>query len=150
MVLQTWNRRFYVSTGIRSDSQHFAEIESLLERHAQALDHYRGRGIQSLAPDEQADVEAIFDEFEEVLRPVGAAKALHLLAPRFFPIWDRSIASGAGFWLGKRGTNANRYWRWMLRTQRECQQVGGETTWGPGLLKRIDELNYCRYTIEVM
>jgi hypothetical protein len=52
--------------------------------------------------------------------------------------------------LDKRGTNANRYWRWMLRVQREVVEVGGEATWGTGLLKRMDELNYCRFTIKVI
>ena len=135
VVLQTWNRRFYVSKyGARFDSQHFADIEALLARHAEALGGLLGRSIESLAPKEQTEVQALFDEFERVLGPVGAAKALHLLAPRFFPLWDRAIASGAGFWLGKRGTNANRYWRWMLRTQRECREVGGEATWRPELV----------------
>ena len=151
VVLQTWNRRFYISKfGVPFDAKHFADIEGLLARHAEALDGYLARSIESLAPTDEGEIETIFDDFERVLGPVGAAKALHVLAPRFFALWDRPITNSTGFRLGKRGTNANRYWRWMLHTQSECQELGGEATWGPGLLKRIDELNYCRYTIKVM
>ena len=114
---------------------------------ADGLRRYFVREIESLALDEQTEIEGIFDDFERVLGPVGAAKALHLLARRFFPLWGRPIASGCSFWLGKRDTNANRYGRWMLRTRRECHELGGETAWGPGLLKRIDEFNYWRYTL---
>jgi hypothetical protein len=49
--------------------------------------------------------------------PVGAAKALHVLAPRFFALWDRPIARSASLYLKKRGANASLYWRWMRRTQ---------------------------------
>ncbi|HEX8086947.1 MAG TPA: hypothetical protein VF529_21870 [Solirubrobacteraceae bacterium] len=147
VVLLTWNRRFYIHKDTPSfDPQHVADIDALLDRHRDALDSYHGRSIESLTDDERDAVEAIFDELERLLGPVGAAKALHVLAPRFFALWDRAIAQGAGFYLDKRGTNANRYWRWMLKTQGEAADLGGEAAWGPGLLKRIDEYHYCRYS----
>jgi hypothetical protein len=89
VVLQTWNRRFYVSTGIRFDADHFADIEDLLYRHQVALDRYRRRAVESLRPDEQREIEALFDDFDGVLGPPGASKALHVLAPRFFPPMGR-------------------------------------------------------------
>jgi hypothetical protein len=151
VVLLTWNRRFYLRKDTPDfDAQHVADIDALLERHRDPLDAYRDRDVALLRENEQEPMEALFDEFERLLGPVGAAKALHVLAPRFFALWDRPIAEGAGFYLGKRGTNANHYWRWMLRVQREANEVGGEATWGPGLLKRMDELNYCRFTIKVI
>jgi hypothetical protein len=151
VVLQTWNRRFYISTGIPFDAEHFEDIEALLDRHHAALRGFRIRSIESLIGDEQSELEAMFDDFDRLLGPPGAAKALHVLAPRFFRLWDRPIASrGASLWFGKRGTNSGLYWRWMLRMQRECAELGGEAVWGPGLLKRIDEFYYCRFTIGVM
>jgi hypothetical protein len=150
VVLQTWNRRFYVSTGIKFDARHFADIDELLQRYGTALDAYLARSIESLDPSEQAGLENMFNDFELVVGPVGAAKALHVLAPRFFALWDRSIAEGAGIYIDMRGTNANRYWRWTLRAQADFRSLGGEAVWGPGLLKRLDELNYCRFTIKVM
>jgi hypothetical protein len=34
--------------------------------------------------------------------------------------------------------------------QRECEELGGESVWGPGLLKRINEVYYCRFTLKVI
>ena len=151
VVLQTWNRRFYISTGIPFDAKHFADIEALLDRHHAALRSYRTRPIESLTSHEQGDIEAMFDDFDRLLGPPGAAKTLHVLAPRFFPLWDRLIAQkAASIWFGKRGTNSRRYWRWMLQMQRECKELGGEAAWGPELLKRIDEFYYCRFTFKVI
>ncbi len=150
-MLLTWNRRFYIRKDTPSfDAQHVADIDTLLAQSHEELNGYLDRSIESLSDEEQGAVEALFDQFERLLGPVGAAKALHVLAPRFFALWDRPIAEGTGLYLGKRGTNANRYWRWMLHTQTECHEVGGEAQCGPGLLKRLDELNYCRFTIKVM
>jgi hypothetical protein len=123
VVLQTWNKRFSISTGIKFDAQHCAHIESLLERHGEALVAYSQRSVESLREDEQQAIQTIFNDFDIVVGPVGAAKALHVLAPRFFPLWDRPIAEGAGYYLDKRGTNANRYWRWMLRTLAERSKL---------------------------
>ena len=151
VVLLTWNRRFYIRKDTPDfDAQHVKDIDDLLAGYGDALAGYRARSIESLCENERAAIESMFDAFDRVLGPVGAAKALHVLAPRFFALWDRPIAEGASIYLGKRGTNATLYWRWMRRTQRECQELGGEAVWGPGLLKRIDELNYCRFTIKVM
>lgn len=49
-------------------------------------------------------------------------------------------------WNRRLGTNAPRYWRFMEITRAECMELGGEQRWGRGLLKRLDEFNYCRYT----
>ena len=151
VVLLTWNRRFYIGKETPDfDAQHIKDIDGLLGRYGDALAGYRARSIESLREDEQATIESMFDDFDRILGPVGAAKALHVLAPRFFAIWDRSVAQAASLYLKKRGRNATLYWRWMLLTQSVCQDVGGEAVWGPGLLKRIDEFNYCRYTLGVM
>lgn len=45
---------------------------------------------------DEATVKGVFKSFEKVLGPVGATKCLHLLAPRFFPLWDRAIAEAYG------------------------------------------------------
>jgi hypothetical protein len=151
VVLLTWNRRFYILKDTPDfDARHIQDINDLLDRHGEALVSYRARSIESLREDEQATIESMFDDFDRILGPVGAAKTLHVLAPRFFALWDRSVAQGASLYLKKRVRNATLYWRWMLLTQSDCQHVGGEAVWGPGLLKRIDEFNYCRYTIGVM
>jgi hypothetical protein len=147
VLLQTWNRRFYVAQFRgRFPKEHFEAIEALLTEQAAVLSAVAERPIEGLADADRPMVEALFAEFEAVLRPVGAVKALHLLAPRFFPLWDGEIAKGKGCAIGDTGTNARRYWRFMQIALAECRELGGEGRWGPGLLKRLDELNYCRYT----
>jgi hypothetical protein len=44
------------------------------------------RSIESLAAEDEQPVMRVFSDFEALLGPVGAAKALHVLAPRFFPL----------------------------------------------------------------
>lgn len=77
--------------------------------------------------------------------PVGAAKALHLLAAEFFPLWDRAITKGYGIYLGSAGQNAVEYLGFMTTV---ISQIGHVCPAGnpEGLLKRIDEFNYCRFT----
>ncbi len=144
VLLQSWNARYYVSQhGGRFPRAHVRRLERLLNRHAEALERYRDRPLEGVSPDDRADVEALFEQFEALLGPVGAAKALHLLAPRFFPLWDRKIAAAKLCRLGRAGTNAPRYWRFMAVTRDECVALGGEARHGTDLLKRLDEFNYC-------
>ena len=92
------------------------------------------------------DSQRLFGSFEDVLGPVGAVKALHLVAPRFFPLWDRRIAKAYGLPLKKRGKNADRYFRFTVVTERQCEALSGEHSMEQNLLKILDGYNYCRYT----
>jgi hypothetical protein len=38
----------------------------------------------------------LFGLFRAECGPVGAGKALHVLAPNFFPLWDNAIAESYG------------------------------------------------------
>jgi hypothetical protein len=145
VLLQSWNARYYVSQhGGRFPRAHVERLERLLDLHSAALRLYQNRSLESLSAEDRAGVETLFEEFEALLGPVGAAKALHLLAPRFFPLWDRTIAATKRCRLGRAGTNAPRYWRFMVGTRDDCVVLGGEDRQGTDLLKRLDEFNYCR------
>lgn len=144
VLLQSWNARYYVSQHHgRFPREHFTGLEKLLKRHASGLATYRTRSIESLAAEDEKPIARVFADFEALLGPVGAAKALHLLAPRFFPLWDRDIATNSGCRLGLAGTNADRYWRFIEINRDECVALGGEAKRGGDLLKRLDEFNYC-------
>ena len=91
VLLQTWNKAYYQFR--RFDNKHFSDISSLVENHVRTAFECRRRSILSLTRDDMPKVIGIFDEFEQVLGPAGASKSLHLLAPEFFPLWDRAIAS---------------------------------------------------------
>lgn len=148
VLLQTWNRAYYTYRPF--DSQHFSDIEHLLERHQETLAGLRQRSIESFCDEDEATVKRLFQSFEEVLGPVGASKSLHLLAPCLFPLWDRAISAAYGVALEERGTNGERYCRFMGTTREQCQALGGERNTGRNPLKAVDEYNYCKYTKEWM
>jgi hypothetical protein len=144
VLLQTWNRPYYVYR--KFDSQHFSDIERLLSSHLPSLEDLRPRSLDSLSSEDELYVKRTFREFELVLGPIGAAKCLHLFAPRFFPLWDNKIAVKYGVRLQGRGRNGERYWRFMEAVRHQWTSLGGEETLRGNPLKAIDEFNYCRHT----
>jgi hypothetical protein len=144
VLLQTWNGAYYRYR--KFDNAHFASIEKLLLKQQGSLAGYRNRTIDNLDHRERTAVSDLFQEFESVLGPVGAAKTLHLLAPRFFPLWDRAIAVAYDLRLGVAGSNGDRYWCFMLITQRQSLDLRRQDPDCPNPLKSIDEYNYCKYT----
>ena len=144
VLLQTWNRVYYQYR--KFDNPHFASIEKLLLEQRTFLAGYRNLVIDNLDYRDRAAVSNLFREFEVILGPVGAAKTLHLLAPRFFPLWDRAIAKAYRLPLGRAGLNGDRYWRFMLIAQRQSRELRYQDPDCQNPLKSIDEYNYCRYT----
>jgi len=59
-----------------------------------------------------------FSEFIDAVRYTGASKALHILNPRFFMMWDYAIRRGYGCC-----ENGEGYFNFFLRSQREIQEV---------------------------
>jgi hypothetical protein len=145
VLLQTWNHSYYQRLRIPFDAAHFAAIESLLSEHERTLAAFARRSIDSLVPADEAPVRALYREFAAVLGQTGASKALHVLAPRFFPLWDGPIA-GAAYGLYARDDRD--YWRLLCATAEQVEAVGGEAALGRNPLKAIDEYNYCRYTLK--
>jgi len=143
VLLQTWNSSYYRFRPF--DEKHFLAIEGLLSNPSAALTAYRRRSIDSLSPNDATAVSQLFAAFEGVLGPVGAAKCLHLLAPRFFPLWDRPIAHKYGLTLRPRESNAGRYLTFMEITKEQCERLGAQGQ-DRDLLKALDEYNYCRHS----
>jgi hypothetical protein len=143
VLLQTWNRAFYRFHPF--DSQHFSDLERVVDGHQQELAALRARSIESLSEEDEAAVKRLFADFEEVLGPVGAAKCLHLLAPRLFPLWDGAIAKAYGLPLRKRGQIAVLYLRFVRTAKLQCEAFPDEHTIGQLPLKALDEYNYCKY-----
>jgi hypothetical protein len=145
VLLRTWNSAYYrfhpPGTG------HYAEVEALIEAHGAWLESVAHREIASLTDADEQPLRATFTGFETVLGPVGAAKALHLLAPCFMPLWDRAIAAEYTGGLGRTGTNAGRYLRFMRATREQSIEAGGDAgAAGRNILKALDEYNYCVFT----
>jgi len=144
VLLQTWNRPYYQYR--RFDNQHYTDICNLLERLSTSVFRFRERSILSLAKDDLSNVLEIFNEFEQVLGPVGASKSLHLLAPEFFPLWDRAIARAYKVGLRPVGANAANYLKFMLSIRQQYKQLQELSTSRHNLLKSIDEYNYCHFS----
>lgn len=150
VLLQSWNAAYYrfgKRLGRRFDEQHFLDIERILKCHTEALLSFRPRSIQTFGQNDLPVVRALFDDFEGVLGAVGAAKCLHLLAPGFFPLWDRAIAAAYGVALAQRGKNTDRYTRFMAIAKKQCRALGESQFMAQNPLKALDEYNYCRHTL---
>jgi hypothetical protein len=137
VLLQTWNRPYYRYR--KFDDAHFVSIERPLSHHQPTIDRYRKRAIDELGYRDGEPIQKLFQAFEEVLGPGGAAKALHLLAPRLFPLWDRAIAKAYGLPLGKSPTNGKRYRRFVLICRTQCRELQLEDPGCRNPLKLIDE-----------
>jgi hypothetical protein len=142
VLLKTWNATYYRFHEF--NDAHLKKIEKILSDKREALEEYRKRSIDSLKDEEKEAVAALFQEFENILGPVGAAKSLHLLAPHLFPLWDREIATAYGIQLKKAGANGDNYWDFMVESRRQCAELKE----CPNTLKAIDEYNYCEFTLK--
>ena len=107
VLLQTWNRVYYRYRTF--DQAHVTRIEQMVSTYRAAIAGYRTRAIDTLNGEERATIVRLFQTFEDVLGPVGASKALHLLAPGLFPLWGGAIAKAYALPLGQVGSNGDRY-----------------------------------------
>ena len=143
VLLQTWNASYYRYRHFTA--AHFGDLERIVGDHEDALRTFRARSVTTLCEQDSDPVKRTFREFELVLHPVGAAKCLHLLAPGFFPLWDRAIAAAYGVPLAGLGRNQEGYWQFMTVVREQCNRLASEGS-SMNLLKALDEFNYCKYT----
>ena len=151
VLLLTWNQALY-----RFGSFDFASLEHVLHENLTCLGEYRAREILSLTEADAPAIEALFGYFLDALRiadgkkkgarsPVAVAKALHLLAPRFFPLWDDKIAKAYNC---RYSTNPiAKYLAFMWITKSHAADLHGKIDVGDSsILKIIDEYNYAKFT----
>lgn len=144
-LLKTWNTSFYRFHS-QFDEAHIQALDNLIRDNQRQLRRLSRRSITSLNAKEQPRIAEMFSSFETLLGPVGAAKALHLLAPRFFPLWDRAIASHYSLSMKRRGENASTYIEFMKVTKRQVGTLELQTINEEDVLKMIDEYNYSNIT----
>lgn len=143
-LLLTWNQAYYrYHPELRR--RLVGDLNVVLTKHRRVLSRFHETSIRSFGADNEDAARDVFESFDALLGPVGAAKALHLLAPRFFPLWDTKIANAFGF-RPRRGRSADSYLDFMELVQTQCKRLGGERAIGRNPLKALDEFNYCRYT----
>ena len=142
ILLMSWNSGFYRFRTERVRSL-VEDLEALIARHKPALDAWSERTAASYsAGDDGPAVERVYRDLVDVLWPVGTAKALHVLAPSFFPIWDGSIARAFGLTLSPPSVSVASYLRLMDLAHRFAE---ASTLSDP--LKALDEWAYVRYTL---
>jgi hypothetical protein len=165
VILLTWNQAFY-----RYGAPDFDRIESMLQASQNELDRYRESNLLHLSDEELEGSMSLFEEMleatsirminaHEVRRsPVSAAKALHALAPRVFPIWDDTIRTRLGYG-GSSRTAAQQYVRFMrscrdslieLSAEQSLKELEAELSklgrFPKTILKFLDEYFYALYT----
>jgi hypothetical protein len=151
VLLRTWNHAFY-----RYGLFDFDELEQSIANNMDRLDALRRRDILSLSDADEEVVEDLFLVFLQALQihegkaggrksPVGASKALHLLAPGFFPLWDARIAEAYG--CSYHGDPVGKYIQFCRITQQIADVVQNYVPLkDKTLVKLIDEYNYSKYT----
>lgn len=152
VLLLTWNQGFY-----RFGQFDFNLLEESLQWGMPVIAEFRKRHIKSLTQTDEVAVEQLFLSLLDALRrregkridqksPVAVAKALHLLAPDFFPIWDEKIADAYGCYYAS--NPAKQYLTFAMKMQELWRALNMTVPLGTGrtFLKLIDEYNYAKFT----
>jgi hypothetical protein len=165
VLLIIWNAAFY-----RFGAFSEASLEECLRQNKAKLNAFHDRSILSFTEADEADTQNLFNSLSKALKslhksgdiesPVSAAKALHLLAPNFFPLWDQYIALAYGCPYWKPEVPSVAYLAFTRRIKQMATLLDAELDpvkdplpeWFPKktFLKRIDEYNYWKYTIPQM
>ena len=143
ILLMSWNAGFY---RFRPDLSRtlLAALDRLIARHDDLLTDVGTRGAETYDPGRDARaVERAYRDFVAVLWPVGTAKSLHVLAPRFFPIWDGSIAQAFRLQLSPPRRSVASYLRLM-----DIASAFSRVSQFEDPLKALDEWAYVRFTLK--
>jgi hypothetical protein len=152
VLLLTWNQSHY-----RFGSFDFSNLEDCIRENFSTLEGYRAKSILQYTPDDDPIIRGLFGEFLVALviadgkskgkrSPVAVAKALHLLAPEFFALWDKKIALASGCDYSVMASD--RYISFMTLSQAIVRNLHSQIAApiGKTLLKLIDEYSYSKYT----
>jgi len=151
VLLLTWNQVFY-----RFGIFDFDKLEECITKNFQKIEKFKNRDISSLSNSDGGDIKDLFNKFLEALQidsgkvrgrksPVAVAKALHLLAPKFFPLWDDKIARAYGCYYNE--NPAERYISFCNEIKAMADEVKDYVIRSDKtLVKLIDEYNYSKFT----
>jgi hypothetical protein len=166
VLLLTWNAAF-----CRYSILNYPSIEDVINRHRKELNELRELDISELKEDMKVVVKSIYTDFLYALKskgkggvknrpkvsysPVSTAKSLHLLCPRFFPLWDNRIAKGYGCHWENSKNSFEDYWKFMNINYEQVASIRNqspepESLKEIGILKLIDEYNYVHFTLKAI
>ena len=149
ILLKSWHREFY-----QYGRPNVSDITECVAKHLTTIDALRQRTIDSLCCQDEPLIERLFGSFTTATErhnargaqksDVATAKALHLLAPGFLPLWDNLIA----YRYNQLPMRQRNYIAFCYQMKNLAALVRGYVA-NPDdrtLLKRIDEFNYSVYT----
>jgi len=151
VLLLTWNQAFY-----RYGIFDFNILEKSISKNLKYLVEFRKKDITTLSDEDEDKIRDICDDFIVALQiavgkskgkksPVSVSKALHLLAPDFFPLWDHKIARAYGCYYGFNPTEKYisfcKIMRYITKEVKDYIESSNKS-----ILKLIDEYNYSKYT----
>jgi hypothetical protein len=148
LLLKSWHNAFY-----RFGPYDTTRLAVCIEENMAMLFTLHERAIDSFAPDDEPRVRSLFGAFTPALRggkkgeqtsTVATAKAMHLLAPGFLPLWDNAIA-GAYEQFPMWSHNYVSFC-WQMNELANAVQGYIENPDDCTILKRVDEFNYAVYT----
>ena len=151
VLLLTWNQAFY-----RYGIFDFDKLEKCITDNLRKIESFRGKDIFTLSKSDEDDIKHLFTKFLGALQidsgriqgrksPVAVTKALHLLAPNFFPLWDDKIARAYGCYYNE--NPAEKYVLFCKITKTIADKVKNYILRSDRTLtKLIDEYNYSKYT----
>ena len=142
VLLETWNGSYF-RFNPKARLVLRPKIDMLLKTHNRHINEFRQRTIEEFSDNDVELIKAMFNDFEKDLGRTGTAKCLHLLAPRFFPLWDAAIAKA--YKQGK-GDDAYHYCSFMEKTRDQVKDLGGEKEIKRNPLKALDEYNFITIT----
>lgn len=98
VLLLNWNSPFY-----KYGSLDTVKLEKYIRKNFAIISSFKNKDISTLSENDEQNITKLFNDFLEASMidsekkkaksPVSAAKSLHRLSPKFFPPWDRKIAS---------------------------------------------------------
>ncbi len=151
VLLLTWNQAFY-----RYGSFDFDELEKCIKENLDKINNFRNRDLLELKESEEVVIQDLFNEFLEALKissgkmkgkksPVSVSKALHLLAPNFFPLWDDKISKAYKCYYNV--NPAKKYIQFCKLTREIIIKLKSHVNRrDKSMLKLVDQYNYSKYT----
>ncbi len=176
LLLLIWNREAYQNMDrhafFRFLGRHKVELESAIAKIEPVLALFKSEGLETVNLSKHGEaIKQIFVELctPKKMGPTAAGKALHLLQPQLFMMWDDNIREGHGLAeiekvAGERSLKkrdyieyyAGAYVTFMDRMQKLAKSLLAdcsidtviEENDGYTLPKLLDEYNYCVYTLK--
>jgi len=148
-LIRSWNR-FYANFSL-------AALAHFLDDNIENLNLLKSRNILDLKESDDDLIRKLFKDLLQALKrerdgalsPVSVAKAFGILVPNFLPIWDSNIAYSYGclYFSDMADSPYIRFCHKMRLLAKKVQYFVPQPD-DRALLKRIDEYNYSKYTMQ--